>query len=65
MGNNLTVLELSKYCVLHTYGLYTKLICSIVLRLTAFNKDIMSYLDKNCLRDYISIYEVEIQMPLS
>ena len=51
VGNDLNVLELSKYYVLHIDGHYTRTICSIVWKLTVINKDIMSYLNINFLRD--------------
>ena len=50
MGNNLNVLGLSKYFLYILLGLYTKLICSIVLKLIAFN-DIISKIDINFPRD--------------
>ena len=41
MGNDLSVLGLSKYYVLHTYDLYTKTICLSFLKLTVLTRYII------------------------
>ena len=51
MGNDLNVLELSKYFVMHIDGCYTRTICLIFLELTAIARCIMEYLNISFLRD--------------
>ena len=41
VGNDLSVLELSKYYVLHTYDLYTKTICLSFLKLIVLTRYII------------------------
>ena len=57
MGNDLNVLELSKYFVLHKDGCYTRTTCSIFLKWTAITRYIMKYLNIDFLRVWSSIYE--------